>query len=541
MTSFFAPPGSNARMQAINSRLQASDWAGAAGLAEKALAAGDRGPLLHKLRALARQQAGRWAEAAEDLRVALAAWPQDFAAWNMLAACEARAGRPAAAVQASDRALALKPDYVPALVNKAWALELMGEIVAARAAYLAAETLSPADPRPRASLALLDARAGDWTAARARAASVLAEHPAHAPAEMAMAMAVLGEGDVANALDRFERLLSRPGLDAHQAAVAEGFRGDALDKLHRPADAFAAFAEANRRLVVLYPQEGRESGSAKARRLAEAFAALPEPPMPDRSPDPHRPPLMGHVFLLGFPRSGTTLLGQVLDAHRAVTTLDERENLAEAAAAFQEPGDGLVRLADASPAEIDRFRAAYWRRVTHGAPDLAGRTFVDKLPLNTFGLPLIARLFPGAKVIFMRRDPRDIVLSCFRQRFVAGSSTAEFATLASAARFYDSVMALADAYRARLSLDVHDQSYEALVAGFEEQTRALCVFLGLDWDPAMEAFSGGAKSVATPSAVQLSRGLYRDGAGQWRRYAAQMQEVLPILAPWVARFGYEAA
>lgn len=528
-------------MQAITARLQASDSMGASGLAEAALAAGDRSPLLYKLRALARHRAGRWTEAAEDLRVALAAWPQDFAAWNMLGMCEARAGRPGPAIQASDRALALKPDYVPALINKAWALELMGEVGAARAAYLAAETLDPADPRAVASLALLDARAGDWGAARTRAAAALARRPGYVAAEMAMAMAVLGEGNAADGLDRCERLLSRPDLDPHQAAVAEGQRGDALDKLGRPAEAFAAFAESNRRLNALYPQDGRESGSAKARRLAEAFAALPAPPMAERSPDPHRPPVTGHIFLLGFPRSGTTLLGQVLDAHPAVTTLDERENLADAAAAFLDPPDGLARLAEASSAQIDRLRAAYWHRVARGAPDLAGQAFVDKLPLNTLGLPLIARLFPQAKVIFMRRDPRDVVLSCFRQRFVADPSTADFATLAGAARFYDAVMTLADVYRARLSLDIHDQSYEALTADFEGQTRALCAFLGLDWDPAMEVFSGRAKTVATPSAAQLARGLYRDGAGKWRRYAAQMGDVLPILEPWAGRFGYEAA
>ena len=356
-----------------------------------------------------------------------------------------------------------------------------------------------------------------------------------------MAMAVLGEGDAADGLDRFERLLSRSDLDPHQAAVAEGQRGDALDKLGRPAEAFAAFAEANRRLAALYPQGERESGSAKARRLADAFAALREPPAPERSPDPHRPPVTGHVFLLGFPRSGTTLLGQVLDAHPGVTTLDERENLAEAAQAFLEPPDGLARLVEAPSAQIDRLRAAYWRRVALGTPDLAGQVFVDKLPLNTLGLPLIARLFPQAKVIFMRRDPRDVVLSSFRQRFVADPSTADFATLAGAARFYDAVMTLADVYRARLPLDIHDQSYEALTADFEGQTRALCAFLGVDWNPAMEAFSGRAKAVATPSAAQLARGLYREGPGKWRRYAAQMRDVLPILEPWAARLGYEAA
>jgi hypothetical protein len=115
----------------------------------------------------------------------------------------------------------------------------------------------------------------------------------------------------------------------------------------------------------------------------------------------------------------------------------------------------------------------------------------------------------------------------------------EFLTLEGAARFYAQVMRLSELYRDRFVLPVLEHRYEALVLDFETRARAVCDFIGVDWIPEMRRFdrSGQRRSIATPSAAQVSRGLY-DGAGQWRRYAAQLAPVAPILQPWIERFGY---
>src|SRR5205823_4909072 len=97
----------------------------------------------------------------------------------------------------------------------------------------------------------------------------------------------------------------------------------------------------------------------------------------------------------------------------------------------------------------------------------AGRVFVDKLPMSTVALPVIARLFPQARILFARRDPRDVVFSCFRRRFGMNPVMFQFLTLDGAAAFYDAVMRLADLYRARLPLDLREVRYEAVVDGFE--------------------------------------------------------------------------
>jgi hypothetical protein len=168
---------------------------------------------------------------------------------------------------------------------------------------------------------------------------------------------------------------------------------------------------------------------------------------------------------------------------------------------------------------------------------VAGKMFVDKYPLNTLKLPLIARLFPRAKVLFASRDPRDVVLSCFRRRFKMNPAMYELLTLPGAAAFYDAVMHFADRVRPLLGLDWHEVRYETLVAAFAQETRAICEFLGLKWQADMGDFAARvqAREHATPSTAQLARGLDRSGIDHWKNYSAQLQPILAVLEPWVQR------
>jgi hypothetical protein len=172
--------------------------------------------------------------------------------------------------------------------------------------------------------------------------------------------------------------------------------------------------------------------------------------------------------------------------------------------------------------------------------DISGKTFIDKLPLNTLKLALIARLFPKAKILFARRDPRDVVWSCFRRNFRMNAGMAELTSPERAARFYDSVMRLAEAARAKLPLSEHVLRYEALVEDFDGRSKAVVDFLGLDWREEMRDFAeqSAKRPLRSPSASQVRKGLYQEGVGQWRRYAQQLQPILPILQPWVEAFGY---
>ena len=170
-----------------------------------------------------------------------------------------------------------------------------------------------------------------------------------------------------------------------------------------------------------------------------------------------------------------------------------------------------------------------------------GRVFIDKMPLSNVQLPVIAKLFPNARVLFARRDPRDVVLSCFRRRFGMNPSMYQLLTLEGAAAYYDAVMRLSGIYGNLLPLPQHLVRYESLVEDFEATARAACDFLGIEWDQGLLDFAAKARArgISTPSAAQVARGLNREGQGAWRRYAQQMAPVLPILEPWVRQFGYD--
>lgn len=252
------------------------------------------------------------------------------------------------------------------------------------------------------------------------------------------------------------------------------------------------------------------------------------------------------VFILGFPRSGTTLLGQILAAAPGTVLLEEKPLLAGAAAAFIDAPDGLARLAAASEDALRPYRDDFWQRArAHGGDlggDPAGRAVIEQTAFNTLNLPLIARLFPRAKIVFAIRDPRDVVLSCFRRQFAATPLTLEFATLEGAARLYDRTMRYAELCRERFALTFLDARYEDVVGDFDGTTKRLCDALGLTWSPALRDFhlASQGRTLGTRSAGQIRRGLNADSLAVWRRYGPRLADIEPILAPWIARFGYPA-
>jgi tetratricopeptide (TPR) repeat protein len=530
-------------LREVVAAIRAPDLDRAVRLAETALAEGREHALLLNLRAYRLERDGRYLDALADLNHARALAPRDVPTLNALGLCLAHLDRPAEAVEAFEAAVAADPDFAPAHFNRGWACESLGDLDQARSSLERAQTLNPNDPAAPAHLASLAARRADWEGARAYAERSLATDPNQPTANLALAAVELAAKTLDAAERRLRGLLASERLSPVDRALAQGLLGDVLDGKEKPAEAFAEFAAANGTLLRLYADRfagpGVERMSDMLAWLIAYFEGAPEHG-PPRSPSPLASPAAGHVFLVGFPRSGTTLLERVLAAHPEVVAWDERETLTEAVRDFMANAGGLDRLANAGDSVLADYRADYWRRVASGRVDVAGKVALDKLPLNTMKLPLIARLFPDAKILFARRDPRDVVLSCFRQRFRINASMYEFLTLEGASRFYDGVMRLADLYRAKLTLDIHTHRYEDLVEDFDGQTRAICEFIGLPWRAEMREFAAtlDERSTATPSSTQVARGLYREGVGQWRRYREQLAPVLPVLTPWVEQFGY---
>jgi tetratricopeptide (TPR) repeat protein len=540
-----SPERDRAQLKAIQEAVQRGDIPAAAAQAEAAVAQGLEHPMLFNLAAERQEREGRYEDARGLLERGLGLAPQDLGLNQAMGLVLHRLERYAQALPHFDAVLAAQPDFAPAHAARGSALEALGDIQAAEAAYRRAVELHPGHLAAISGLASLASRRGRAAESRALAEQVLAAQPNYPDAVMVLASADLAEGRPADGEARLNDLLADPRLTAQQRALAQGLLGDLFDAQDRTGEAFTAYDTCNRALVEVYRPRFGTSLSALDYAL-EALRLIDQLPKDAWQTGPQ--PLgaagaTGHVFLVGFPRSGTTLLEQVLASHPQVEALEERDTLADAMAAYgRRPGE-LAGLADAPQSEISRLRAAYWSRVAAEGARPKGKVFVDKHPLHTFRLPVIAKLFPEAKVLFARRDPRDVVLSGFRRRFAMNGPMYQLLTLAGAARFYDAAMQMGERLGHELPLAHHVVRHEALVEDFDATARAVCDFLDLPWTDAVRGFAERIqdRGVATPSGAQLAAGLSAEGIGAWRRFALQLAPVMPILQPWVERFGYPEA
>jgi len=462
---------------------------------------------------------------------------------NSIGVIHAKSERPMEALRAFDAALAIDPDMAPAHNGRGLALQALGDVEGALLAHKRAASLAPDFADPLGALAALAAERKEWAEASTLAGKALALDPDQPAAAMALATVELNNGDAAAAEARMGRLVATGQLAPLHVAGARNIQADALEALDKPEEAMAAYIAANKetRAVQVGALAGVELGVDMAHRLIDYFGkASPEAwrPIPESGDQPGRE--LGHVFLVGFARSGTTLLEQVLASHGRFVALEEKHTVDDAILEFFPDDASLHRLAALDEAGAQHWRDLYWANVRRFGVEPEGKVFVDKLPLHTVYLPAIAKLFPRAKILLARRDPRDVVVSCFRRRFRPNPLVVEFTDLERTAELYASAMRLADIYGRLLTLPVHVHRHEDLVEDLDAETQAICEFIGVDWDENMRNFveTANKRDIRTPSAQQVRRGLYREGMGQWRRYGATIDPIKPILAPIVEAFGY---
>ncbi|MEO8547155.1 MAG: sulfotransferase [Sphingomicrobium sp.] len=251
------------------------------------------------------------------------------------------------------------------------------------------------------------------------------------------------------------------------------------------------------------------------------------------------PPATMHepAFLIGFPRSGTTLLDTFLMGHPGICIAEEKPMLQAVA---EQLGD-YERIAALDELEIRSLQDRYFAAAAEHVPDLGDRLLIDKYPLGAIDAALIHRLFPTAKIIFAQRHPCDVVLSCFITRFQPTPTLVSFFTLDDTAGLYDRVMALWEKCRAAMPLEVHNFKYEQLVENPDAQMRQLLAFLGLEWNDRVMDHEKVAESrnfISTGSYSQVIEPLYDRSVGRWTRYREQLGSVLPLLDPWAVKMGY---
>jgi tetratricopeptide (TPR) repeat protein len=513
-------------------------------LAKDALDRDVRHPMLFNARANWLWHQGLYYDALADLEAALNFAPRNPVLLKAIGECLLKLGVWKAASQALGTAVEIAPNMVQVHYLRGLAFQMNGERQAAIAAHLRATELNPEHTDALGSLALISAGESKPENVRLYAWRAHLLDPLQPTAHIALAMLELNEGTVRAAEERVRDLLqaARFGEDPRANEVLREL-GDRFDRLGDIPFAFQIYSEVNRKRRAIHARRfAKERSSYEVALQMRYFErTVPwKPPIPPEA-GPNAP--ASHVFVLGFARSGTTLLETVLASNEQVVAFDEKDCFTEEAKALLRSETGLETLAALDEAGLARLRTGYWEKVREYGRPVAGKVFVDKWPFNSRRLPLIARLFPDAKILFTLRDPRDIVLSCFRRSFIMNSDTFEFLELEDCARHYSGIMKLVLCVREKLRLHMLDVRYENVVADFDATVSEICAFIGLRWDESMRDFSGAADGTVdfyAQSGKQVRMGLYSGGAGQWRRFLEQLAPAFPILQPWVEQFGYAA-
>ena len=252
------------------------------------------------------------------------------------------------------------------------------------------------------------------------------------------------------------------------------------------------------------------------------------------------------VFIIGFPRSGTTLIDTALRGHPAIEVAEESDAVPSMVNHLSGASDErLPSLGGLSSTEIERARTLYFNALERQiqASD-ATSCVIDRFALNTVYVGEIHRVFPNAKFILMLRHPADCVLSCYLRAFVETSANASFHTLEEAAHLYDQVLSLWTLFTECLDLNAIELKYEELVTDFESGCRRVLEFIGVPWHAAVLDHQQTARSrpyIRTASYNQVVQPLHTEASGRWLRYRKHMEPVLPLLEPWIERLGYERA
>jgi len=248
------------------------------------------------------------------------------------------------------------------------------------------------------------------------------------------------------------------------------------------------------------------------------------------------------VFLVGFPRSGTTLMDTILRSHSKIEVLEEKPTVVAAKAAIRKNGYNEIHnnifpidiLSEAKAAYIKEFRKYIKSSDTSSV-------YIDKLPLNLIEVPLINQLFPATKFILALRHPFDTILSCWMQDFEINAAMANMVDLDRIVDLYCIAMETFKICRSEYNLNVHTIRYEDLLEDLKGESSALLTFLDLTWETNMEDYRATALKrgrINTPSYSQVSQPIYKEAKYRWVNYKEYLDKYSDQIEPWIQEFGY---
>ncbi len=482
---------------------------------------------------------GRTSEAEDAARAALTARPDDAQVHLQLAVILGEKDDLPAAEFHNRRALALAGPHPQILVNLALTLYNQGKLDEAEKRLLQAHAARK-DAMTMAHLSRVYEAKRDMANAflwleRAETAG------RHAGEDFTLLRALyLGntgrEQEALNLIDR---------QPSEKSGAAQLDRARLLDKLGRPDEAWPALIAAKAQLsretgrIYAADQVAAEFDALKSFFTSARMARLPKANRRGHTPQP--------VFILGFPRSGTTLIEQVLSAHQDISAGGELPFVHEWQAVIGRllPGDlpfpGKLALAEAFDYHhlAGLLRDYYFGRAeTYGLMAEARPLFTDKMPLNEAYLPLIRLAFPEAAIIRMVRHPLDVALSMLSHNLTHGYNSGY--AIETIVAHMKAMQALTAHYDAILDRPALILKYEDFVADQEGQTRRLLDHAGVAFDPATLRFHDNRRHAPTPSYAQVTKPLNDRSVGRWRAYEKQLQPYMADIAPVIAALGYPA-
>ena len=578
---------------------QTGQHSGALAVLTEEIAAGDPSHHLQRVRAYLAQESSDYPASIAAYEKVVAAAPDDWESWNNLGNARRFAGDVSGSVEALERAAKLNPTSPPVRLNHAMALAGAGRIDEAESGLRAMAEDYPNDTKPLRELYAIMKELGREedaldaiTAAYEREPDdlnlammvagqqlnvlkpedaeqtyrrILAADPKHELATLGLAVVF----ELANRTDELSELVERAESDATGKDVVNFLRAMAhrrgkrfdeglarlklvpeelestrrchlLGQLEEGAgyfdEAFAAFSRMNE-LQSRDLTRPEERGAAYRDRLRHQRETLAPSWLkawrPAKTDDGRASP----AFIVGFPRSGTTLLDTMLMGHPQIEVLEEEPALLDSSKVLEVFDD----LPTTSDEKIREARDVYFKVAAERTPLKPGNLVVDKNPLSLNALPLIHRLFPDARIILALRHPCDAVFSCYASNFKLNDGMSSFLQLDTAAELYDLSFSYFEKARELFTPPVHEIRYENVVEDRERELRSLIEFLGLDWSDDVldhESTAQNRGRIKTPSYHQVIQPIYSQSAGRWTNFRKHLEPVFPVLEPWVARFGY---
>ena len=467
-------------------------------------------------------------EAVKLAEAAITIQPDFIEAQCNLTSAYVNAGRLDDAVRTVDRVIEKRPGYAQAHLNRASALHRLGRTDAAIEAASLAVQLEPKNPTAHYNRGLMLIDAGQMDAGNAEMENALQLDPSNGQAFYTLARGRARDRVAGKVADVQRRLLNRK-LDKGNRARFNFALGELLERKGDYAKAFQHYKDGNRLTRDMITYDG-----AKAVGYMDSLIRNIGPSVFERHGGKGCPSDVP-IFILGLPRSGTTLVEQIVASHSAVYGADELPFIGNI---FKDMGKGNASLTFAQALEMvgpDWFREAgehYVAQVRAISPDSPHIT--DKMPLNFRQIALIKLILPNAKIIHIRKHPLDSVFGCFKVRFALGQ---EFTyDLDEMADYYLAYERLMSHWHTVLPGEILDVHYENLVEDQETESRRIIEYLGLPWEDACLSFHETKRQVRTASNVQVREKMYSGAVGRWKRYAEQLEPIRLKLQEAIDRY-----